>query len=366
MGINMEKLNWICQIRGVLLLVLLLSLVGCARQKDSLADGHQAGEDSYNARAMEDHSQQAQPSAEGSVRQGEPRMEEQQGLTETQPEKQQPSAESTMAQAESAEEAEEEPLVLQQPDWEEFFDGINGSAVLYDPAENCYRVYNQEAAIIRRSPCSTFKIISSLLALEDGILDPDQSVRTWSGEIFWNEDWNRDINFDEAFRTSCVWYFRQLIDEIGKDRIQEGLDHLVYGNRDISDWEGRLNSNNKNPALTGFWIESSLKISPKEQTQVMERIFGGSSDYSEETIDRLMQVMLLPESEKTGMMIYGKTGMGKVAGVVVDAWYTGFADRADGRVYFCVHLDETAAEEVSSSKAREIAVEILRQALSLL
>ena len=93
----------------------------------------------------------------------------------------------------------------------------------------------------------------------------------------------------------------------------------------------------------------------------MERIFGVHSDYSRETIDRLMQVMLLPESEETGIMIYGKTGMGKAAGVVIDAWYTGFADLADERIYFCVHLDETANEEVSSSKAREIAVEILEE-----
>ena len=62
---------------------------------------------------------------------------------------------------------------------------------------------------------------------------------SWSGEEFWNEDWNKDIDFEEAFRTSCVWYFREVIDEIGKERMQEALDTLSYGNCDISDWEGR-------------------------------------------------------------------------------------------------------------------------------
>ena len=354
----MKKLNWINPIKGALLVGLLLSLTGCAGQNAGPTDGRHAGGPPADSQVMEDHSQQVQPSIEGSGRRGGSRRKEQQRPAETPP-----SAElmngGTLSRAEAAEETNAEPLFLQQTAWAKLFHGINGSAVLYDPAENCYRVYNQEAAIIQRSPCSTFKIISSLLALENGIVDPGQSVRTWSGEIFWNGDWNRDIGFDEAFRTSCVWYFRQVIDEIGKDRIQDGLDHLAYGNRDISDWDGRLNSNNQNPALTGFWIESSLKISPKEQTEVMERIFGVHSDYSRETIDRLMQVMLLPESEETGIMIYGKTGMGKAAGVVIDAWYTGFADLADERIYFCVHLDETANEEVSSSKAREIAVEIL-------
>ncbi len=34
-----------------------------------------------------------------------------------------------------------------------------------------------------------------MIALENGIIEPDNSIRTWSGEIFWNEDWNKDIDF---------------------------------------------------------------------------------------------------------------------------------------------------------------------------
>ena len=66
-------------------------------------------------------------------------------------------------------------------------------------------------------------------------------------------------------------YYRQVVDDIGKDMMQKELDKLQYGNCDISDWEGRLNTNNNNRALTGFWIQSSLLISPKEQVEVMEQ-----------------------------------------------------------------------------------------------
>ncbi|MDE5933375.1 MAG: class D beta-lactamase, partial [Lachnospiraceae bacterium] len=182
-----------------------------------------------------------------------------------------------------------------ETDWSQYFDGLNGAAVVYDISEGTYMIYNEELAMTRRSPCSTFKIISSLVALESGILDPDDSVRAWSGEIFWNENWNQDIDFADAFQTSCVWYFREVIDEIGKDRMQAGLEKISYGNCDISDWEGRLNTNNNNRALTGFWIESSLKISPKEQTEVMAHIFGSDTDYAAETINSLKQVMLAAE-----------------------------------------------------------------------
>lgn len=260
-----------------------------------------------------------------------------------------------------AEEPKEDILeaVVTDVNWENYFAGINGSAVIYNPSDNSYQIYNQEMALTQRSPCSTFKIISSLIALENKIIIPGESTRTWSGEIFWNEKWNRDIDFEDAFQTSCVWYYREIIDEIGRDIIQEELNKLDYGNCDISDWEGYLNTNNNNRALTGFWIESSLKISPKEQVEVLNRIFGEHTDYSQETQNNLKQVMLLSEPQDRGMLIYGKTGLGKSEGVVVDAWFTGFADTTDERRYFCVYLGETDGEDVSSTKAKEIAIKIL-------
>lgn len=275
------------------------------------------------------------------------------------------------ASAEPAADSESENLQKEQPkekvvetDWSEYFDGLHGAAVVYDTADRQYRIYNRKTAAVRRSPCSTFKIISSLAALENGILEPEDSTRTWSGEVFWNEDWNRDIDFYEAFRVSCVWYFRQLTDEVGQEKMQETLDRLKYGNRDLSDWEGRLNTNNNNRALTGFWIESSLAISPKEQVKVMKRIFSDPSVYSKNTQDALKQAMRLhgqTDEDDYPYPIYGKTGMGVAHGATVDAWYTGFMERPEGNVYFCVWLGQTDGREVSSAIAREIAVRILSQ-----
>lgn len=316
----------------------ILVLAGCAKEDDDLADAQsaeiqesekiaQTGEVITEEIASEEISQEEMGANEGAA--------------------EDPDKEETP-----------EPVIVNM-DWSDYFDGMNGAAVIYDPAENSFQIYNQELALTRRSPCSTFKIISSLIALEEGVIEPDDSVRTWSGEIFWNEEWNRDIGFADAFHASCVWYFREVIDEIGKETMQEELNRLLYGNCDISDWEGHLNTNNSNPVLTGFWIESSLLISPKEQTEVMERIFGEHTEYSEETLDQLKQVMLLAEQNEADVSIYGKTGMGKAYGIVVDSWFTGFADTDGRRIYFCVYLGETDGADVSSAKAREIAVEIV-------
>ena len=304
-----------------LIIVLLMALLGgCAGKENDSA---------------EDHSADAAVSAES---------EQEEGTGEDTPE--------------DAEKPAAEPTV-EEMDWSAYFDGLNGAAVIYEPEENRYQIYNQETAQTRRPPCSTFKIISSLIGLENEIIEPDDSVRPWSEEIFWNEDWNRDIGFEDAFRTSCVWYFREVVDEIGKDLMQQELDQLQYGNCDISDWEGRLNTNTDNPAMTGFWIESSLLISPVEQTEVMDRIFGEESLYSKETQDKLKEVMLYSDQQETDFSIYGKTGLGATEESVVDAWFTGFADVDGENVYFCVYLGRTDGVEASSQKAREIAAELL-------
>lgn len=91
----------------------------------------------------------------------------------------------------------------------------------------------------------------------------------------------------------------------------------------------------------------------------MEQIFGPKSEYSEEAKSLLEQVMLTSEYPESNIFIYGKTGMGKAQGVVVDAWFTGFADVASKRIYFCVYLGESQGMDVSSAKAREIATQII-------
>lgn len=195
---------------------------------------------------------------------------------------------------------EEKPEIV-EADWAEYFDGFQGAAVVYDVSALRFMVYNSELAQTRRSPCSTFKIISSLTALEHGIIDPADSVRQWSGEVFWNEKWNKDMDFGEAFRDSCVWYFRE----------------------------------------------------------VMERIFGEASSYSEQARDYLKEVMLVEEQSDAKLSIYGKTGMGKAEGIVADAWFAGFAQGEEDSLYFCVYLGRTDDKNVTSAAAKEIAIRLV-------
>lgn len=70
-------------------------------------------------------------------------------------------------------------------------------------------------------------------------------------------------------------------------------------------------------------------------------------------------LMLLPEIDGTDITIYGKTGMGKANGIVVDAWFTGFAESTTGKIYFCVRLGRSDGMNVSSQLAKEIATKVV-------
>lgn len=117
----------------------------------------------------------------------------------------------------------------------------------------------------------------------------DNSKMNYDGTIYPTELWNSNLSLDEAFKTSCIWYFRQIIDAVEMNEVQIELDNLEYGNCDASEWSG----SNINPMdeLNGFWLGSSLKISPMEQAQVMKKIFGSDSIYTENEISILQDVL---------------------------------------------------------------------------
>lgn len=111
-------------------------------------------------------------------------------------------------------------------------------------------------------------------------------------------------------------------------------------------------------------IDLSGLYATSEQYRLVDTNLNSDDLASEYTLNQLKQVMLLSGQDGSGSSIYGKTGMDKAHGIVVDSWFTGFADSDGKRIYFCVYLGETEGKDVSSAKAREIAVEIVSDYLN--
>ncbi len=250
------------------------------------------------------------------------------------------------------EKKESENIREEMLDLSNAFNSINGCAVLYSPSENKYSVYNKDMAEQEVSPYSTFKIISTLIGLHNNIIKDETSTMNYNGTQYQNTEWNGNLTLQKAFQTSCIWYFHQIIYSVGEEEVRKELSELKYGNCDVSEWKG--SSINPYEELNGFWLGSSLKISPYEQVEVLSKIFEGESFYGSDSVELLKKIMLIQDSKER--KIYGKTG----SGLNGEAWFIGFAEKGQQRQYFAVYLNDSSQKErISSSVAKEIALKII-------
>lgn len=236
-------------------------------------------------------------------------------------------------------------------DASEYFQGINGCAVLYREAEDAYFFCNKEQCEKEVSPLSSFKIVSALAGLEYGVLKDGETRMEYGGAEYPVDAWNGDLTLKEAFQTSCIWYFRQVVDQVGPENMLSLLKELRYGNCDISDWDG--SDSNPLPELNGFWLDSSLKISPLRQVEVLKSIFSSGNEPDDKNIEVLKEIMYA--SELGEGVLYGKTGSG-----TGKAWFAGFMERGGSKTYLAVYLEDAGkAEGISGEKARELAIHLL-------
>ena len=204
-------------------------------------------------------------------------------------------------------------------------------ALFYFPATSHLLVAGRaELADRRFPPCSTFKIVSTLMGLDCGVLNGPDTRLGYDGTQYENPDWNRDVTLREAFQSSCVPYYRKLVARLDRGYVRKTLADLHYGNGDISVW----NSNGHNV----FWIESSLLISPREQLAVLAGIFSGRTGFSPEAVAVLKSCMAATPPVGN-WQLYGKTGTGRNHRThFLEGWYVGFLENPAGeQIFFALH-----------------------------
>lgn len=236
-------------------------------------------------------------------------------------------------------------------DYSVFFGDSKASVVFYRPERNEYIVYNKSGANIRHSPCSTFKVVSTLMGLDAGAVASVDAKLGYDGVKHEYMAWNKDVTLEEAFRASCVWYYKKLTAKLEKSYVQETLNRLHYGNCDINAW----NSNGHN----GFWLESTLQISPLEQTNVLRTIFSGKSGFKPEHVAILKNCMKYDNIGAIGF--YGKTGTGRNHNTNhLEGWLVGFLALPDGElVYYAVHMADPG-NDISGPVVRGIVEKIVK------
>jgi bla regulator protein BlaR1 len=229
-------------------------------------------------------------------------------------------------------------------DLSSYFKGYKGSFVLYDHSKNQYQIYNREMSEQRISPDSTYKIYSALFALESNVISTNNNEQVWDGKIYPYSEWNQNQNLATALSRSVNWYFQNTDREVGRRQLQDYFHKIKYGNENLS---GNLDS---------YWMESSLKISPIEQVQLLYQLEENQWDFKAENIKAVKKAILI-DVQKNGRL-YGKTGTGMINGKNVNGWFIGFVDKGDDRFYFAINIQNMNGQ-AQGSKAAEIAKQIL-------
>ena len=194
------------------------------------------------------------------------------------------------------------------------------------------------------APQSTFKILLSLIGFDSGILK-SESNPSWDlpeGTDPYINVCKGDHNPRTWMRDSCLWYSRILTTKLGMTKFQDYVTKFSYGNMDLSS------------GLTNAWISSSLKISPDEQTEFLQKILDRKLPVSHASYDNTQKIMFIQEMAG-GWKLYGKTGNGKqidIDGNKTDlqhGWFVGYIEKNNRRIVFASHVTDSEKQNTFAS-----------------
>ncbi|HEY5552339.1 MAG TPA: class D beta-lactamase [Opitutaceae bacterium] len=168
-------------------------------------------------------------------------------------------------------------------------------------------------------PASTFKILNSLIALEERAVADEHEVLAWDGTDHGSSGWNRDHSLESAFKASAVWFYQEMARRVGEERMAHWLRLAEYGNAGIAG------------GIDLFWLEGALRITAEEQLLFLERLHDGHVPFSQRVQDTVRRVMIA--EEKSTHAVRAKTGWALRGEEGPTGWYVGWVER-DGRAWF--------------------------------
>ncbi len=219
------------------------------------------------------------------------------------------------------------------PDWDvqkiaDIFEQnhTTGTFVVYDVKADYLLMYNEARSHQLFYPASTFKIANSLIGLKTKVVhDEDEVFYHYDGySQFFLKEWEKDASLRSGIKVSHVPAFQELARRIGLQNMQQELNALDYGNREIG--------NN----VENFWLNGPLKISAVQQAYFLSSLAQGSLPYPEDVQENVRSICELEQGD--GWILYGKTGLSSAEDPQV-GWFVGWVDKK-GRLYsFALNMD---------------------------
>lgn len=177
-------------------------------------------------------------------------------------------------------------------------------------------------------PQSTFKIPNALIGLETGVITGPDHVMKYDGHPVAFEVWAKDHDLGSAIASSVIWYFQAVASAVGRERMTQWVASFGYGDQDVSG------------ALTSFWLNSSLKISARQQVEFLAKLERGALPCATAHQDTVKSLIKLGPVGTHQRMLFGKTGSRfKEDGIEPLGWFVGWIAQEDGHVsFFALHL----------------------------
>lgn len=224
-----------------------------------------------------------------------------------------------------------------------YFGEYEGSFVFYDLKNDTWKIHDMERAALRIAPDSTYKIYNALFGLEENIISPEDSFMKWNGAQYPFEAWNTDQTLNSAMSSSVNWYFYSIDEQLGASSIQKYLHKIGYGNEDLGS------------DFSSYWMESSLKISPIEQVELLTKFQNNSLGFAPENIKAVTDAIHISSSAFGDL--YGKTGTGRINGEDINGWFIGFVKTQNNTYFFATNIQNE--QRATGGKASEITLSIL-------
>lgn len=222
--------------------------------------------------------------------------------------------------------------------------GVEGTIIISSLDGSKEYVLNRERSEKRFLPASTFKILNSLIALDEKVVENENEIIKWDGiDKGWSR-WNKDHTLATALPVSCVWFYQELAQRIGNTSYLEHLKKTKYGNKKTG------------PVLTTFWLNGDLSISAREQIEFLRRLYKKELPYSQENMSIITKLLIVESSPdvtilaKTGWAMRIKNQHG---------WYVGYVEKKDETWFFATNID------IETKKDAHLRKKITFQALKI-
>ncbi|MEC8858854.1 MAG: penicillin-binding transpeptidase domain-containing protein [Pseudomonadota bacterium] len=214
--------------------------------------------------------------------------------------------------------------------------GFSGITLIYDDEADQWISGSADAgqsvtAETSALPASTFKIFSTMTALQAGVAEGPDTLLRWDGTVRSRPETNRDMTLREAFAISAVPHYQQMVQSVGGTRMQAMLDAAEYGNQNMSG------------GLTTFWLSGELRISPLQQIELLQRLRHNDLPFQSEVMAATRDIMRMEQT--ADYALYAKTGLTTADDGGYVGWYVGWIEKENDTWYFATLLRSTGEDD---------------------